>query len=392
MPQAFAFSFDHDDLRLMSRNWPEKICVALLVDASERAGALLYHEDETEGLPERIVEALNTPASGISTYPAMDGFDRTTLRFNERSTLLSSVWEELGEDLFEGAQSYLLDYRYAAQEGLDPDFYMYEHRQPIGSLQDAAAAHETPVTIDGPGAPGCRRITSLNIAQDDADDDTDDDGKAPQGYIRMSPGECRSSRVARGHAVMAAGGGVTITPGHHVKSILDFAPERVFVKDDLSGLAIDMAGVGDGIEHGLHLSVDSIPEPLLKPVRNAPAAVRMARVGRYMHISFPGESPDPVRIGEALRRPAMTPDAPPQFSANGYTPARGADKPTPRRSSSMAVAITVFVAFMLGTPQIEAHDADMAMRTAEPRLSATERLAQSISPVYGKTDTRGAFR
>jgi len=116
---AFAYFYDPADVAQAARDWPADIRLAVCLDAEGTCEFVLFHEDESDTVLARIARVLGRPLGGFETNPAVDGFPERSLLFSQESALLRILTRDA--DLLERAVDYDLNFRFARDEGLDPE-------------------------------------------------------------------------------------------------------------------------------------------------------------------------------------------------------------------------------------------------------------------------------
>jgi len=117
-PGALAYFLDESDLAELLPDWPEGMQLALCLDEDGGCDMLVHHRDEDERVLDRVAELLKRPAGGFNVVPERPGHPTLRILFSERQQLLGLVSE--AERLAETASDYAINYRFALEEGLDP--------------------------------------------------------------------------------------------------------------------------------------------------------------------------------------------------------------------------------------------------------------------------------
>lgn len=121
-PDAFAYFVDPEEVALLMPNWPECMHLVLCMDAAGLCEFVVFHDDETDTILNRVAEVLDRPTGGFAASPAIEGYPTRTLLFSEENALLKAV--QSSDSLQEIAADYLINYNFAREEGLDLDKFM----------------------------------------------------------------------------------------------------------------------------------------------------------------------------------------------------------------------------------------------------------------------------
>jgi hypothetical protein len=117
-PEALAYFLDESDLIELLPDWPEGMKLVLCLDEHGGCDMLVHHRDEEERILPRVATLLKRPAGGFSVVPEKPGYPTLRILFSERQQLLTLVSE--ADRLVETACDYAINYRFALEEGLDP--------------------------------------------------------------------------------------------------------------------------------------------------------------------------------------------------------------------------------------------------------------------------------
>ncbi|PYE84361.1 hypothetical protein [Pseudoroseicyclus aestuarii] len=127
-----AFFLDETDLRGLHPGWPQGVKLVLCVEeaASQAAPAfVLYHEDEVEQVLRRVSDVLDRPAGSFAVVPEVEGHPTRRVLYSEEQQLLAHL--AANDRLGELAQDYLINYRFALEEGLDPAQVTLAPQRPV---------------------------------------------------------------------------------------------------------------------------------------------------------------------------------------------------------------------------------------------------------------------
>lgn len=117
-PEALAYFLDESDLIELLPDWPEGMKLVLCLDEHGGCDMLVHHRDEEDRILPRVAGLLKRPAGAFGVVPERPGHPTLRILFSERQQLLTLVSE--ADRLVETASDYAINYRFALEEGLDP--------------------------------------------------------------------------------------------------------------------------------------------------------------------------------------------------------------------------------------------------------------------------------
>ena len=106
-----AYFVDPEEVALLMPNWPECMHLVLCMDAAGLCEFVVFHDDETDTILNRVAEVLDRPTGGFAASPAIEGYPTRTLLFSEENALLKAV--QSSDSLQEIAADYLINYNFA---------------------------------------------------------------------------------------------------------------------------------------------------------------------------------------------------------------------------------------------------------------------------------------
>ncbi|MAL99941.1 MAG: hypothetical protein CL583_15990 [Alteromonadaceae bacterium] len=118
-PDKLAYLLDADQLAGLFIDWPEEMNVALCLDDRGGCEIMVYHRDEGRAVLRKVASVLGRPLGSFIVVPEQKGYPTRKVMFSEEQKLLSLVAE--AHELPETATDYAINYRYALDQGLDPD-------------------------------------------------------------------------------------------------------------------------------------------------------------------------------------------------------------------------------------------------------------------------------
>ncbi len=117
--ETLAYFLEEETLRGLLPGWPGGMNLVLCLDDAGKCDLIVHHRDETERVLTRLAREHYEIDSLLSVSPAVDGYPTRKILFSEEQQLLMLVAE--AENLDEVAYDYAINYRFACDEGLDPD-------------------------------------------------------------------------------------------------------------------------------------------------------------------------------------------------------------------------------------------------------------------------------
>ncbi|MEI4473489.1 hypothetical protein [Frigidibacter sp. MR17.24] len=303
---AFAFLPGDEDLARMFRDWPRGMRLALCLDAGGACSALLYREEETEGLLPRIAAALGQAPEDTIVVPELAGARTRPLRFSEEQRLLALLAltaEERGPALLvEAAEDYALNVQFALEEGLDPSRFI----APVGAAAAPAGR-----------APFAHRFTAQSFVQSIATE------AAPAGYRALAPEERLRARALECRIRLEPRGSVVIetTPGTPEDSRDAPRARTVYLRDDLGAFALrlsEIAGATGEMAARFTVEAAALTEALTTPLQAGPLQARVTVIGDHVHV-LPGSPEVRAETASVMRAvPAAAPlVAPPRQRSLG---------------------------------------------------------------------------
>ncbi|KKL79388.1 hypothetical protein LCGC14_2015310, partial [marine sediment metagenome] len=116
---CLAYFLDDDDLRDVLPDWPSEIDLAVCLDEGGACELVVYHRDESARILIRVAEVLGREMGSFSVVPEVTGHPTRRVLFSEEQQFLAMVAS--ADRLIETATDYLINYRFAIEEGLDPE-------------------------------------------------------------------------------------------------------------------------------------------------------------------------------------------------------------------------------------------------------------------------------
>ncbi|WP_407496413.1 hypothetical protein [Pseudooceanicola sp. MF1-13] len=114
-----AYFLEADQLAGVFADWPDDMNVVLCLEDSGDCEIVVYHRDEGHIVLSRVAGVFGRSVGEFMVVPEMRGYPTRRVMFSEEQKLLSLVADSI--DLPETALDYAINYRYAKDQGLNPD-------------------------------------------------------------------------------------------------------------------------------------------------------------------------------------------------------------------------------------------------------------------------------
>ena len=116
---AFAYLMDADLVRSALPDWPAELGLVLCLVADGTCRTAVFHREESSRALRKAAGLLGRAERSFAVAPAVEGWPSRRVRFSEEQELLNIVAGEPG--LVEVATDYAINYRFAREEGLNPE-------------------------------------------------------------------------------------------------------------------------------------------------------------------------------------------------------------------------------------------------------------------------------
>lgn len=424
-PDALAFLLEEAELGQIVPGWPARLRLAVCLDQDGGCMMLVHHADEAGRILERIAEAIQQPVGTFCVVPGQPGCPTRRMLFSEEQRLLALVASS--EGLLETAEDYAINYSFAAEEGLDPEFLTTgsptavspgrrseapagaqpeRHLPgPVGSAVASAArrlaeAQPEGYAIAGPGGAeaedeiGARVMARALAATEGALGPLDEApyearrrflplpaeapsvplrvpaGAGPIGFRQLSETERRGGLFAAGVLSLGQAGRVVLTIGDATGDGFALGAEQAYFRDDLLAFAVPWMppeGFG-GMPGRLIFEAGLFPASMLAALEEAGQGAQVTASGEFLYVTL-NQARYPV-----LAAPAKS-DMPP---ASATVPAPGPAVPPVRPRgvlralrtgvSGGVLALAVLLALKIGFAptfgSADAHTDNGALRAA----------------------------
>ncbi|WP_375176183.1 hypothetical protein [Pseudooceanicola sp.] len=118
-PDKLAYLLDAEQLAGIFAEWPDEMNVALCLDDRGGCEVMVYHQAEGRGVLRKVASVMDRPLGTFVVVPEVKGYPTRKVMFSEEQKLLSLVADAW--DLPETATDYAINYRFALDQGLDPE-------------------------------------------------------------------------------------------------------------------------------------------------------------------------------------------------------------------------------------------------------------------------------
>lgn len=119
LANKLAYFLEAEQLAGVFVEWPDDMNVVLCLDDSGGCEVLVYHQGEGRSVLRKVAALFGRSLGEFMVVPEMRGYPTRKVLFSEEQKMLSIVADAV--DLPEAAQDYAINYRYAQDQGLNPD-------------------------------------------------------------------------------------------------------------------------------------------------------------------------------------------------------------------------------------------------------------------------------
>jgi len=132
--KAFIYFVEPEVVEGVLAGWPQEMRLALCLYKSGRCEIMMFHCKEGQGIIRRMREILKLEEGSFGVVPETRGYPTKAIRFSDQQHFLKLMMEK--EDLCEIASDYAINYRFAEEEGLDPNYFTnrsYKGKKPASN-------------------------------------------------------------------------------------------------------------------------------------------------------------------------------------------------------------------------------------------------------------------
>ncbi len=119
--RAFVYFVELDIIQSMLNDWPQDIRIALCLQETGQCEVIFFHKNEAKLMIARVCRLLKVEKENLGVIPETKGHPVKIIRFSDQQRLLKLLVEK--DDICERASDYAINYRFAEEEGLDPNYF-----------------------------------------------------------------------------------------------------------------------------------------------------------------------------------------------------------------------------------------------------------------------------
>ncbi|CUI95516.1 hypothetical protein TA5114_01702 [Cognatishimia activa] len=309
--QVMAVLLEEEDLRLVHRDWPRKMRLAVCLMPNGDCQLLLFRQEEAGLVAARLRKHLGLRPAEICIHPPVHGFPTRQLRYSDEKSLAALLAD--APQLVEDATDYSVNFAFALEEGLDPVAFLgVDANEPAIDLPVAAAQD---VVVEGDGVlrfssrrapvvpvvpkPSERKLT-FDMAREAARA-LEIESKPlveEKAAFESFPGEAfkplsafDEKETERGYTLREEHAEFVISNGEGPVVEIDNAG-KLFLRDDRKLLAIRIEQE-DGVQPGtVRIKSDLLPASLKSALRAACGAVEVSGEAAFLYVTLPAEQAD----------------------------------------------------------------------------------------------------
>lgn len=305
--QVMAVLLEEDDLRLVHRDWPSKMRLAVCLMPSGDCQLLLFRQEEAGIFAQRLRKHLGLRSEEICIYPPVHGFPTRQLRYSDERSLATLLADS--PQLVEDATDYAVNFAFALEEGLDPvEFLGFEEVvavEPVAAPVEITNSAETlqfssrRAPVVKPIKPAVRKLT-FDLAREAA---RIAEGEGPGESVKPEPANAMSivpgdafkpisemeEPEVGGYHLQEVEDCFVISNGSGPTAEIDHAG-GLFLRDDRQLLAIRIADMGHPPPNTLKLHTGILPKSLKTALRAASGPVDLSVEAPFIYVSLPAEA------------------------------------------------------------------------------------------------------
>lgn len=141
-PDKLAYLLEAEQLAGIFAEWPDEMNVALCLDESGGCEVMVYHQAEGPRALRKVASVLGRPLGQFIVVPEVKGYPTRKVMFSEEQKLLSIVAD--ARELPETATDYAINYRFALEQGLDPETMKPPQTRPPAQVITPTFRHRGP--------------------------------------------------------------------------------------------------------------------------------------------------------------------------------------------------------------------------------------------------------
>lgn len=268
MTDTLALRFAKDDLSALAPEWPDGVGLVLCMDKSGRHATQVIRDGQDDNLRQLLEDTFRRPLPEIAVYPSLEGCHDAKISFSDWQKFISFLKERIF-DLLDEAIDYDMNYRFAVDQGLDPDMFTSAGRTPILAHFTLGAGPSVDKTVQKADPFGEKTHHAH-----------------PLGYTALTPEVCRQSAAVRGRMYLLDTGDMAISPIGDVTHSTLVAGGGIFARNDLQGLAISVRAGSDKIDTRFVVPSTLVPKAMVSDLRDGSIPVTLALLGDFLHVSL----------------------------------------------------------------------------------------------------------
>lgn len=333
--QVMAVLLEEDDLRLVHRDWPSKMRLAVCLMPSGDCQLLLFRQEEAGIFAQRLRKHLGLRSDEICIYPPVHGFPSRQLRYSDERSLAALLADS--PQLIEDATDYSVNFAFALEEGLDPVEFLGVDDVVVADPAPMPAAAAVPIVQNEgglqfssrrapapePAKPAARKLT-FDLAREAARSAEGEGvqvavpapkvvapqpafpGEAFKPISELDEPEEQSYQLTEENAYFV------ISNGRGPVAEIDNAG-GLFLRDDRRLLAIRISNMGHPPPNTLRLHRDILPKSLKSALRAACGAVDVTVEAPFVYVALPEEAkPAPAQNAKPTSKSAKAKQTPPK--------------------------------------------------------------------------------
>ncbi|GHD99211.1 hypothetical protein U879_09610 [Defluviimonas sp. 20V17] len=324
---AVAIFLDEEELGQLFDGWPEAMRLAVCLDEAGSCAMLVHHRDEDAGILRRVTETLDRPNGEFCVVPARPGLPTRHMLFSEERKLMRLVVEST--DLVEFATDYALNYRFAAEEGLDVEAMLTGRPRagkptsaPVAPAPQPAPRPEAPrqtrpedqrpspsappaaVRAPAPArAPSFAPAPTPTPAPTPAPAAPAGDHGLPEGFHRLRPEVQQDGLFAEALLSLGRPGEVRLTVGTPTPDTPGLKIPEIYFRNDLLSFAIPASALAGTERLPAKLVFDEalMPRAMVAALGQGPQAVRLTASGAHLFVGLPAPRASMPAVAAAAR-------------------------------------------------------------------------------------------
>ena len=304
--KAVVFLIGTGDLRRFFKSWPDRMRLAVCLEADGACKMLVYREEEGPRFLARLRRALGLRAEEICLIPETAGYPSRRILYSEEKQLFTLVRN--APEIVEEAKDYSLNYTYALDEGIDPLAFL-NLEQPVKQEPKQEVSETSPVEPERP-----RQRLNLTIPEPLEEEPDEVEPIAEQALPKFmqkagfagpstafqSIAELQTQKAAPKSVYIHAeqDGWIAIDlPGCLGGQVTVSNPGRIFLRDDRKVLAVhsDLVARDSGfLPERINLSTKFLPEGVRQILVNNAGYANLSFEDGFLFVEITRTTPTPA--------------------------------------------------------------------------------------------------